>query len=195
MAPHISARRLGHGAVAGAIASIAMGLYAMLASLIKDTGFFTPLYHIASSVSSPDAMMTSMPAAMENGDAFTFLAGPAALGLAIHMMIGALAGVVFALLTGFVRLSTAMLVVAGAVFGLLLMAVNSLVLLPVTARLFGGGDAIANMGSMAGWTTFTVEHVLYGLVLGLLLAVMTRTGRTERTGSGTTVEHPGHAHR
>jgi hypothetical protein len=36
------------GAGAGVIASLAMAMYAMIAAWEKGTGFFTPLYHIAS---------------------------------------------------------------------------------------------------------------------------------------------------
>jgi hypothetical protein len=151
-------------------------MYAMLVSLYHDTGLFTPLYHIASSIGSPKAMMESMKAAMAS-DSVTFVPGTAALGVGIHMMIGAVAGVVFAFLTGLRSITGMLLVIAGVAYGLLVMAVNSLVVLPLTARAFGGGETIAEMGSMVGWTTFTVEHIVYGLVLGLLLAAATRSPR------------------
>ncbi len=61
------------GAVAGVIASLVMAMYAMIAAYAKDTGFFTPLYHIASLVTNDANMMKSMQADQMNGDAFTFL--------------------------------------------------------------------------------------------------------------------------
>ena len=48
------------GVVGGVVGSIAMAMYAMIISAEKHTGFFTPLYHIASTFISPNAMMTSM---------------------------------------------------------------------------------------------------------------------------------------
>jgi hypothetical protein len=53
------------GALVGIVAALVMGLFAMIASATyHDTGFFTPLHHIASAVGSPDAMMRSMEAGM-----------------------------------------------------------------------------------------------------------------------------------
>ena len=83
------------GAVAGVIASLVMAMYAMMAAYAKDTGFFTPLYHIASLVTNDSNMVKSMKADQMNGDAFTFLFGPAILGAMIHMMTGAMYGAVF----------------------------------------------------------------------------------------------------
>lgn len=71
-------------------------MYAMVASATyQHHGFFTPLYHIASTFIAPTQLMTSMQHAMM-GSTFYF-AGPAVLGAAIHMMTGAMYGVVFAL--------------------------------------------------------------------------------------------------
>lgn len=175
MAIDLSASRLLRGAAAGLVAAIAMGLYAMIASLVKDTGFLTPLYHIASSIGSPDAMMASMEAAA-SGDSLYLAGGPLVLGAVIHMMVGAVAGLVFAVLIGIRAVSRLVAVIAGVVYGLLVMAVNSLITLPLTARIFDSGDPIAEMGSMAGWTTFTVEHMIFGLVLGLLVGLRRDTG-------------------
>jgi hypothetical protein len=159
------------GSRQGTVASVAMGIYAMIASLYHDTGFFTPLYHIASSVGSPAAMMESMTAATAGDSAF-FVAGPALLGALIHMMVGALAGMVFIALTSLRPIGRMSTAIAGVVFGLILMLVNTLLVLPVTARVLGGGDPIADMGAVAGWLTFTVEHALFGLVLGLVVSAM-----------------------
>ena len=65
------------GAIAGVLASLVMAVYAMGAAWAKDTGFYTPLYHIASLWADQDAMMKSMTADMENGDAFTSVGGTA----------------------------------------------------------------------------------------------------------------------
>lgn len=98
-----------------------------------------------------------------DGDSTYFTTGPALVGLVVHMMIGATAA-------GFVRPARPLTILAGVVFGLLVMVGNALVVLPVVANLFGGGEAISDMPTMVGWGTFTVEHVLFGLVLGAIVA-------------------------
>lgn len=151
------------------VAPVVMGMYVMIASTYQGTGLLTPLYHMTSSVRSPTAMMESMEAAAA-GDAIHMLAGSALLGGLVHMMVGAMAGIVFVLLAGLRPMSRATTVAAGVAFGLVMMVVNTLVVLPVTAHVLGGGDPIAHMGAVAGWLTLTVEHALFGLALGLLVA-------------------------
>jgi hypothetical protein len=56
-----------------------------------DTGFFTPLHHVASAVIEPGAMMRSMEAGMA-GDTFAISVGPALLGLGLHLVTGAFWG-------------------------------------------------------------------------------------------------------
>jgi hypothetical protein len=164
------------GAVAGVIASLVMAIYAMGASWAKDTGFFTPLYHIASLWADQDAMMKSMTAGMEDGDAFTFVGSTALLGALIHMMTGAMYGAIFGLAVSKLRLGTALLTGLGIVYGAIVFAVSAWIGLPIAAALFDSGDQIENMAEMAGWGTFVIEHLIFGLVLGLLAAAArTRT--------------------
>jgi len=169
-----STRSLGRavviGAVAGVIASVVMAVYAMIAAWTKDTGFFTPLYHIASLWADQDAMMKSMMADGEDSDAFTFVFDTALLGAFIHMMTGAMYGAVFGLAVSKLRLGTAVLAGVGVVYGAIVFAMSTWVGLAIAAALFDSGDQIKNMAEMAGWGTFVVEHLLYGLVLGLLVA-------------------------
>lgn len=162
------------GAGAGIVASLAMALYAMLAAWEKDTGFFTPLYHIASLWISQDAMMTSMTGAMD-GSAFHFDLGPAVLGVAIHMATGAAYGAIFGLIVARLPLGVLVLAGAGLVWGAIVFVFSSFIGLPVAAALFDSGDPIENMAEMAGWGTFVIEHLLYGLVLGVLVALGRRT--------------------
>ncbi|MGH2789312.1 MAG: hypothetical protein ACRDJV_15665 [Actinomycetota bacterium] len=155
------------GAVGGVVAAIVMAMYAMIAGATYiGSGFFTPLYHIASAFIDPKPMMTSMQHAME-GQNFYFTFGPAVLGMAVHLATGLVYGVVFALAARALRLSGGAAVVAGAVFGPLVLAFSSFAGLPVAASLFGGGDPISDMPKMVGWGTFTIEHVMFGLVVGL----------------------------
>jgi len=159
------------GASAGVIASVVMAMYAMMAAYAKDTGFFTPLYHIASLVTSDADMMTSMKADGMGGDAFTFLFGPAVLGAMIHMMTGAMYGALFGGVVARLRLGLAALAGVGMVFGFGVFAFSAYLGLPLAASIFDSGDPITNMAEMAGWGTFIIEHLMYGVALGVLVAV------------------------
>ncbi len=168
--PTSLSRALLVGAGAGVIASLAMAMYAMIAAYTKDTGFFTPLYHIASLVTDDNDMMKSMMADQQGGDAFTFLAGPAILGAMIHMMTGAMYGAIFGAIVSRLRLAFAVLSGIGVVYGFLVFVVSAYIALPLAAAIFDSGDPIKNMAEMAGWGTFIIEHLLYGLTLGVLVA-------------------------
>jgi hypothetical protein len=159
------------GVFVGVLASLAMAMYAMIASWAKDTGFFTPLYHIASLFISKDSMMTSMEGAMGGGSAFHFAFGPALLGAAIHMMTGAMYGAVFAVAVSRLSLTRALISGAGLGYGAIVFAMSSWVGLPIAAAVFGSGDQITNMAELAGWRTFAAEHLVFGLALGVLLAL------------------------
>ncbi|HEX2031165.1 MAG TPA: hypothetical protein VHL78_07175, partial [Actinomycetota bacterium] len=108
----------------------------------------------------------SMQQAMEGG-LFYFRGGPAALGLAIHMVVGAVFGGIFGALARALRLRGGLAVASGIAYGLLVLLGMSFVGLPLVAGVFGAGEPIAEMPAMVGWPTFTIEHALFGLVLGL----------------------------
>jgi hypothetical protein len=155
------------GALLGVVAAVVMGVFAMIASATyHDTGFFTPLHHIASALIEPTAMMRSMEAGMA-GDKFAISVGPALLGLALHLATGAFWGAIFGLIvsTGWLRGVTGL--VAGIVYGLAVMVVMAFLALPVIAAVFGGGEPVSDMPRLAGWGTFAIEHAMYGAVLGL----------------------------
>lgn len=158
------------GAVAGVIASLVMAMYAMMAAYFKDTGFFTPLYHIASLVTNNSNMMKSMQADQMNGDAFTFLFGPAVLGAMIHMMTGAMYGAVFGAIAAKLRLGFGALTGVGMLYGFGVFVMSASIGLPLAAAIFHSGDPIRNMAEMAGWGSFIVEHLMYGIALGALAA-------------------------
>ena len=163
------------GGIAGAIGAVMMAMYAMIASATyQHHGFFTPLYHIASTFISTNALMTSMQHAMM-GNTFYFTFGPAVLGALIHMMVGAMYGAILALLVSLRRLPAPMLVMAGTVWGTVAFALSSWVLLPLVASVLSSGDQITHMASMVGYGTFLVEHLLFGMTVGILLAL--RPGR------------------
>jgi len=170
-------RLVGLGAGAGVVASLVMAMYAMIAALTyQGVGFFTPLYHIASLVISPDHMMMSVQLA-DAGNAFAFYAGPALVGAAIHMMTGAAFGAMFAAIAGATHLRGLWVIVAGAFWGVVVYLSSAYVLLALAATIFGSGDQIKNMSSLVGQGTFLVEHVIYGVALGTL---MWRAARRDR---------------
>jgi hypothetical protein len=178
------------GLVGGIVAAIAMAMYAMTAAATyQDTGFFTPLYHIGSAFgtgSAADAMKTSMDQAA-GGDLYYFTAGPAFLGVVIHAIAGAGWGALFGLLVRALRGARAWVVPGGVVYGLVVMLAMSYIVLPATAAVFDSGPPIRDMPSMVGWGTFTVEHAIFGLVLGLAtLPVAARIAAEEVRGEQST---------
>jgi hypothetical protein len=163
----LSPRDAGIGALIGAGAAIAMAMFAMIAAATyQGTGFFTPIYHIASSVLDASEMMRSMQAAA-GGDAFVFSAGPAVVGFALHLLTGAFWGAIFGLIVSTARLRGVVGLIVGIVYGLLVMLFMAVIGLPIVAAVFGGGEPISDMPRLAGWGTFTIEHAIYGAVLGL----------------------------
>ncbi|MGV8964637.1 MAG: hypothetical protein ACOH2F_00035 [Cellulomonas sp.] len=167
-------RRLTQGAVGGALAgmaaSLVMAMFAMIAAATyQNSGFFTPLYHIASTFISPDTMMASMQQAMD-GATFYFVFGPAVVGALVHMMIGAMYGAMFAIAAVLLRLRGPILIPAGAVWGAMVFVISSFAALPIAAAVFSSGDQIAQMAAKVGYGTFLTEHLLFGLALGMLLA-------------------------
>jgi len=165
------------GAVYGMVAGMAMAMFAMVASVTyQHHGFFTPLYHISALLESPDAMMTSVSQAMA-GHHFWFTAGPALLGLMIHMVTGAAYGMVFVLITQ--RLHRSLVIPAGMAYGLAVFVISSFIGLPIAAKVTASGPVITNMAKMVGWSTFAVEHLMFGTVLGLLTFALGRTTQTE----------------
>lgn len=173
-------RGAAYGAGAGVVASIAMGMYAMVASYLKDTGFFTPLHHIATLFAEPTAMMESTMRAMEKSDDFVITGGVAFLGLVIHMMTGAMYGTILGATAAELKLGVAILALVGLVYGALVFVASAFVGLPLAAAVLGvddlgegamaGMNPIADMAEMAGWGVFFPEHLFFGLVTALLIA-------------------------
>lgn len=159
----------GFGAGAGVIASLVMAMYAMIASTVQNHGFFTPLYHIASLWLSPSTMMTSMQDGMMHHN-FHFVVGPAILGAMIHMMTGAMYGAVFGVAVSRLALKGGAVAGLGMFYGFAVFVLSAYIALPVAATIFSSGDAITHMARVAGWSTFLVEHLMFGVALGLIIA-------------------------
>ena len=164
------------GVIGGIVGAVVMAMFAMIAAAsYQHHGFFTPMYHIASLVLSPEYMMSSVSNAGQ-GDTFTFFAGPAALGFLIHLVVGAGYGVEFALIARALRWGGSILVPLGVLYGLAAVGFSSFVGLPLAAGLFDAGPPIRDMPTLAGWVTFTIEHLIFGLVLALTVAGFLRQG-------------------
>jgi hypothetical protein len=162
------------GLGAGVLGAAVMAMFAMIASATyHGTGFFTPMYHIAASILSPDTMMASATAA-QAGNPFHFIAAPALAGILLHLAVGAVFGAIFPLVGQVLRVRRWGWVALGVAYGVAVLLLMSFAGLPIAAALFGVGDPIANMPELAGWWTFGIEHVLFGTVLGLVFVARGR---------------------
>jgi hypothetical protein len=151
--------------MAGMAAALVMGLFAMVVSAVRGFGLYTPLYQVTAVV-EPGPLGVSLREAAD-GWRYYFEVGPAAAGLAVHLAIGAGYGAVFALVARALRLHGALALPAGLAYGLVVLAFMGLVVLPWAAGQTAGGQVIADAPRLLGWPVFTVEHLLYGLVLGV----------------------------
>ncbi|HWU32515.1 MAG TPA: hypothetical protein VN108_06555, partial [Marmoricola sp.] len=103
------------------------------------------------------------------GHAFYFTLGAAILGAMIHMMTGAMYGVVFAVVISRAKLAAMTVIGIGAVYGAIVFVMSAYIGLPIAAAIFGSGDQITHMAKMVGTGTFLVEHVVFGAALGMVL--------------------------
>jgi hypothetical protein len=171
-------RTLTAGVAAGVIGSLVMAMYAMIAAATyQHSGFFTPLYHIASVFIDPSTMMASMQQAMA-GSNFYFAFGPAVVGAIVHMMVGAMYGVGLAVIARTAKLQGFSLISAGMIYGVIVFAVSAWIGLPLAAAILSSGDQITNMASMVGYGTFLVEHVMFGVAAALVLLPSARHSRS-----------------
>jgi len=91
-------------------------------------------------------------------------------------MAAALVMALFALLVRALALRGLVAVAAGVTYGLVVLGFMSQVALPWASGETAGGEVVANAPELLGWPVFTVEHVLYGLTLGLLLGTFAFRG-------------------
>jgi hypothetical protein len=137
------------GIIAGLIAGIAMAMVAMMLMPMMGRGMWSPVKLMAGTLQGEAAL---------EGGAATIL-----LGMMIHMGMSAVLGVIFALIVGalgWAGLWT--LIVAGIVYALIVWVVNQYAILPVVDKVMA-----ERMPPMA----FAVTHVVYGAVLGWLVAL------------------------
>ncbi len=159
------------GAMAGILAGIMMAMYAMIASAtFLNQGFFTPLYGIASPIVGNHEMMKSM---MEG---FYFTLGPALIGLMVHMAWSAIYGIIFGVVARALNLTGMVAVLGGLAYGLIVAGFMTWIVLPLVGQ---GG-----MPGMIGGFSFTVEHLIFGMTLGLWPALRPQDFTTGRNPLG-----------
>jgi len=153
------------GVSAGLGASAILGLFAMVASATyQRRGFFTPVYHAAFIVDAQTMGVAIGKAGA--GEPFYFTREAFIFGMIIYVLVGGALGALFAVLGRTFRLQGARAIAGGLVYGLAVMALMSLVVLPEVASLSGAGRPISHMGGEVGWPTFVAYFVVYGLALG-----------------------------
>lgn len=163
-------RVLQKGIFAGFVASAAMGIVAMAASATyQGRGFYTPAYHVAFII-DPHTMGISLERA-SNGERFFFSQEAFVFGMAGHIVVAGVLGALFALVAITLRWQGRRALTGGVVYGLVVMALMSLFVLPAAGALSGAGDPISRMGNEIGWPTFAVVHAVFGLVLGAWLYI------------------------
>ena len=153
------------GVSAGLVASAILGLFAMVASATYlGRGFFTPMYHAAFIV-DPQTMGVAIGKAGA-GETFYFAREAFLFGMIIHILVGGALGAVFAVLARAFRLHGIRAIAGGLVYGLAVMALMSLVVLPQVAAMSGAGRPISHMADQLGWPTFVAYFAVFGLALG-----------------------------
>ena len=170
------------GVFAGMVASVALGLFTMVASATyQGRGFFTPMYHAAFIIDGQTLGVAIHKAA--SGEPFYFARETFVFGMIVHVMVGGVLGAVFALVAKRFRLHGARAIAGGLLYGIVAMVFMSLVVLPQAATLFAAGEPISRMGHEIGWLTFVAQFAVFGLVLGLWLYLRPRdVGEAPRGG-------------
>ena len=168
--PEVLEQVLQKGIFAGIGASTVMGLLTMAASATyAGRGFFTPAYHVAFTI-DPNTLVQSLQKA-DAGERFFFAQESFIFGAIAHIMVGAVLGAVFAVLAMKSHLREKRALVGGLIYGLAVMVLMSVVVLPVVAEMSGAGQPISRMGGDIGWLTWVVVHAIFGLALGLWVYV------------------------
>ena len=156
------------GVCAGLVASAVLGLFAMAASATyQGRGFFTPMYH-AAFVVDPQTMGVAISKAGA-GERFYFVRESFLLGMIIYVLVGGTLGALFGVVGRILHLHGMRALAGGVAYGLAVLVLMSLLVLPRVAAMSGAGDPIAHMGDEVGWPTFVSYFVVFGLVLGAWL--------------------------
>ena len=91
----------------------------------------------------------------------------------MHMMVGAMYGIVFAVIVRMAKLRGSNLQISGILYGVMVFAVSAWIGLPLAAAILSSGDQITNMAPEVGYGTFLVEHMRFGVAAALVLPPFT----------------------
>ncbi len=140
------------GAIAGLISGIVMAMFMMIVTALTGMGFLAPLYAIAATFNPSWAMTKGVDL------------GPILVGLMLHMVNSAVFGVIFTLLARWLlprALTLPMSALVGMMWGLILLAVNQLIVLPAVDT-----PMVTATNGILGW--WVAGHLMYGIALGVI---------------------------
>ena len=138
------------GAIAGLAGGVAMAVVAMALTTGRELGLFDPLRLMSAVALGEDATEAGL--------------GAVLLGLVIHLVVAAMVGVFFAWFLP-EDIFTGSGIAMGVIFAAIIYAVMSLLVVPRV-------NPVMHEGLHHGW--FFVEHLVYGLTVGLLIKPMRR---------------------
>jgi hypothetical protein len=151
------------GILAGMVASVPMGLIALIASAtVHDRGFFTPVYLVTSLVGD-DALARSLREAAQ-GDLFFVEIEPLVFGSAIHLLLASFFGAVFALIAQ--RVPKRLTLPASVAYALVVMVIMVFIVVPLADIALQGPRAMEGFVSQAGFWTLLSQHIVFGVVVG-----------------------------
>lgn len=129
-----------------------MAMFMMMVTAFTGMGFLAPLYAIAATFNASWAMTKGLDLL------------PILIGLMIHMVNSAVFGLVFALLAAWLfprALTLPAAIAVGMVWGLIVLAVNQIIVLPLVDRPM----ETATSGIFGWWL---IGHLMFGVVLGVI---------------------------
>jgi hypothetical protein len=146
--PNLTAARIASSAVAGFVAGLVMAAAAMIRSGILGLGFWLPVQNIAAAFLGVDALIGG--------------AGSVVLGLIAHVVMSLLLGGLFGAAISS-NASRGVIVGLGFGYGILVWAAMTFLFLPIV-------DVVMLERVMMGPVWWLLLHLIYGLVLGLVVA-------------------------
>jgi len=153
------------GILTGMLAVLPAAALLMVISAAQGRGLYTPAYRIATFVDA-DILDAALLAA-RSGDGLYFVQEPFFFAAALNLFLAAAFGAGFALLARALGLrERTALVRAGLVYGLALLVVMGLGVLPALGRLLDLGRPVTSFAGSVGWPGFVAAHLVYGALLG-----------------------------
>lgn len=153
-------------AVAGLVAGIVMAMFAMVVAALTGDGLWAP----------PRAITGTFFGEAHAGRSFAL--GSVATGMMVHLLFSVVFGLAYAAITWLAgwRLSLTGSPLAGMAWGLALWLVNTFLLAPRMP----GGELMTK--AMPAWA-WLVGHLMYGAVVGLLIAAWVQQAKEPATSS------------